>query len=208
MRGAAKRTRLTLVCAALLAGASAFAPADAAADADPASDILLVKDIFLPAPQGPSRPVVDALTTTVRRARAAGYPLKVAVVATATDLGGVPQLFGRPQEYADFLAREIAFNPKARGPLLVVMPEGYGVHNAGKSAGAAVDSLLPPGSTPDDLGTAAVDATVRLAGDAGHKIGKPKLPGKSGGSALVILAVLLGLVAFAGALIVLKRRQK
>jgi hypothetical protein len=151
---------------------------------------------------------VNALTATVRRARAAGYPLKVAVVATATDLGGVPQLFGRPQEYADFLAREIAFNPKARGPLLVVMPEGYGVHNAGKSAGAAVDSLLPPGSTPDDLGSAAVDATVRLAGQAGHKIDKPKLPGKSGGSALVILAVLLGLLAFAGALVVLKRRQK
>lgn len=203
-----RAARLTLVSAALV-GAGALAPAQAGADADPASDTLLAQDIFLPAPQGPSKAVSTALAATVRRARAAGYPLKVAVIATPTDLGGVPQLFGRPQEYADFLAREIALNPDAKGPLLVVMPEGYGVHNAGPNAGKAIDSLLPPGSTPDDLGRSAVDATVRLAGEAGHRVAKSKLPGKSSGSsALVIVVVLIGLVALAAGLFVLKRRQK
>ena len=67
---------------------------------------------------------------TLRRTSAAGYPLHVTIVASPADLGDVPDLFGKAQRYADYLAPAIAF--RVKGPLLVVMPSGYGVHNTGR----------------------------------------------------------------------------
>jgi hypothetical protein len=59
----------------------------------------------------------------------------VAVVAGPYDLGSVPSLFGKPQKYADFLGQEDFYFFK--DPLLVVMPQGYGLYNHGRP--------VPPG---------------------------------------------------------------
>src|SRR3954453_886554 len=108
--------RRVLVIGLLLAGF--VLPAAARADGDPASDVLLLQDAYLPYSPEVPKPVADALTRTLKQLRAKGYPLKVAVIATKQDLGAVPQFFGRPQPYAEFLESEIKFN-KAK-PLLVV----------------------------------------------------------------------------------------
>src|SRR5215211_5115385 len=115
--------RRVLVTAALLASLGT-APA-AHANGDPASDVLLTQDAFYPYDPAVPRPVQGGLDDTLERARKQGFPLKVAIIASQNDLGSVPQFFGDPQPYADFLETEIAVEkPK---PLLVVMPTGFGV---------------------------------------------------------------------------------
>ena len=46
------------------------------------------------------------------------------MIASPTDLGSVTELWRQPQNYARFLAQELSL--LYRGPLLVVMPNGYG----------------------------------------------------------------------------------
>jgi hypothetical protein len=105
------------------------------------------------------------LMGVTRAARRARYPIKVAVIATATDLGGVPNLFGKPTEYAAFLGREISFNQKAQ-PLLVVMPAGFGIADFNRPTPAAdrvLTSLDVGGSSADDLTRAATAAVKKLS---------------------------------------------
>jgi hypothetical protein len=100
--------------------------------------------------------------------RRTGYDLHVAIVAGRSDLGSVGALWRAPQSYARFLGQEIAL--VAHGPLLVVMPNGYGyVRVAGtQSAGAAAVAGLPaPGSS---LGLATIAAVRRVAAGAGHPL--------------------------------------
>jgi hypothetical protein len=192
--------------------ASLALPAVAQADGDPASDVLLLQDSYLPyAPKVP-KPVADALNATLKKARASGYALKVAIIATKNDLGAVPQYFGRPQPYATFLEREIAFNqPKA---LLTVMPSGYGTAVAGPKAKSALAGLKPPADPGGDaLGRAAIEATVRLAKAAGHPVPAPKLSkasssgGGGGTSPAIVFGVPVLLLALGGALAAIRSRQ-
>jgi hypothetical protein len=197
--------RPAVAVAAVLA--ALVSPPAALADADPPSDTLPGEDVYF-AYQPEASPAMErALRVTLQRTRAAGYPLRVAIVATPTDLGGVPQLFGKPQQYADFLAREIAFQYK--DALLVVMPAGYGSHNAGRHADRALtDAGAPSGSGGDALPRAAVSAAVRLASAEAHPVAAPKLPGDaSGGSALLPVSVLVGMLALGAGLWELKRRS-
>ena len=70
-----------------------------------------------------------ALLRLLDDAKAKGFPLRVAVIATRNDLGSVPSLFGTPQRYAAFLGEEDYYFFKDE--LLVVMPQGYGLHRPG-----------------------------------------------------------------------------
>jgi hypothetical protein len=201
--------RRAIVTAALLAALAA--PSAAIADGDPASDVLLLQDSYLPYSPVVPKPLASALNTTLARARRSGYPLKVAVIATKNDMGAVPQFFDRPQAYAGFLEGEIAFNkPK---PLLIVMPSGYGSSRAGAGATAALAGLAPPKSGgAEDLGRAALDATLRLARAAGHPLPKPKLPAASGGggggtSPAIVFGIPVLLLALGGGLAALRARQ-
>lgn len=119
-----------LGCLIALTAALAAGLATAAwADADPASDTLYTRDVFLP--YEPVSPAVAAeLRSAVKNARADGKPLKVAVIATKRDLGGVPTLFGNPLYYARFLGAELQFLYSGR--LLVVMPQGAALSQRGK----------------------------------------------------------------------------
>jgi hypothetical protein len=177
------------------------------ANGDPASDVLLEEDVYLPYQPQPSKQAATAIKVTLRRTREAGYPLHVAIIGSDVDLGDVPEYFGKPQDYADFLYPEIDFEVK--GPLLVVMPAGYGTHKAGGSAKDAVEKLdAPSGTDRDALVRAAIDASAAMSKAEGHPVKTPKLAGGTGssGSGLVPVLALVGLVGIGFGLAIWKRR--
>jgi hypothetical protein len=175
-------------------------PAVARADGDPASDVLLYEKWYLPY-RAPSAAAKSDLTAVVAAANRAGYPIRVAVIQSPTDLGSIPQLFGKPQTYASFLAQELAFGYRKR--VLVVMPAGFGFSpGLVKATGAQADSgtgyapvpdvremklvaklAKPPGAASDQL-VAAAEKTVRaLAKADGHTLpAHPTPPAGAGGS--------------------------
>jgi hypothetical protein len=194
-----------------VAAALAIAPPAAQADGDPASDVLLLQDVYLPYAPGVPGPLARTITNLLKTTRKAGFPLKVAIVADAKDLGAVPQFFGKPQQYAPFLQSEIAFNSKR--PLLVVMPAGYGAAALPKGSETGLQGLGPPKSpNGDDLGRAAIAAIVKLSAAAGHPVPAPKVPSGGGGgggstSPLIVFGVPVALLALGGVLAALRRRQ-
>ena len=116
-------TRALLSLLAAVVVALSLAPA-ALADGDPASDVLLGENVFYPYSPQVSPSLQKTLNAETAAAKKAGFPLKVALIAAPVDLGVIPDLFGKPQKYADFLDQEISFQGKQ--PLLVVMKAGYG----------------------------------------------------------------------------------
>jgi hypothetical protein len=198
-----RSTRQALVAVLALLGV----PASAAADGDPASDVLLTTDAFYPY-RPVSTKLVHALDATIARARAAGFPIKVALIGERSDLGAVPGLFGHPQQYAEFLRTEISFNSKPR--LLVVMPQGFGLAGAGPtSAVSSIDVESAGGS--DGLARTAVRAVQALARHAGHPFRPVAIPssGRSrGNSALLVFGGPVLLVALVAAVAVLIRRRR
>ena len=147
-----------LIAAALL-GVLAGA---AQGDGDPASDVLYVQDVFVPYPP-PPKDTVAALKRNVATAYARHYRVKVAVVATAPDLGAVPELFNKPKAYAKFLGQEIS--AIFVGPLVIVMPAGFGVYDGGRSTAAeerVLGSLEIGGTSADALTTTAAVAVQKL----------------------------------------------
>jgi hypothetical protein len=155
-----RKPLLILLLLALLA-----VPA-AQADGDPASDFLVVQNVFVGV-ELPQRDAIAALNASVASVYAHGDRIRVAVVANRTDLGSIPSLFARPAEYAKFLGLEL--RGYYIGPLLIVMPGGFGIYDGGRSvaAEAAVLARRPsPGKTRNDLTRAAAAAvdSLRLAG--------------------------------------------
>ena len=130
----------------------------AAADGDPASDVLLQQNIFLPAPP-PAADSQRGLEQAVAAVYAKSFRIKVAVVAGEGDLGAIPSLFNRPAEYAKFLGTELQF--LYVGPLLIVMPSGFGIYDGGRTT-SAEDAVLARqkigGTTADDLARSATSA--------------------------------------------------
>jgi hypothetical protein len=203
--------------ALLLAAAALAAAAPAAlADADPPSDVLLLQTVYYPYQPPVSDKLRRTLDKVVLDAKNAGYPVKVAMVASAVDLGAIPQLFDKPREYAPFLAREIAFRTK--NPLLVVMPVGMATANVQPKAAAAIRGIaLDNQHGSDGLVRAAAEAVPKLATASGHPVPTPKLPsvssvgkgGKGGGgtSPLLVFGAPVLLVALAALVAALRRRN-
>jgi hypothetical protein len=147
---------LVVLCAAVLALPAALA------DGDPASDILFADDVYLPYP-APSRATGVALRDAVATAYTHHFRLKVAVIATANDLGAVPSLFGKPSDYAHFLGDEVT--TFYVGPLLIVMPNGFGIYDGGRSTSAeaaVLAKLSVNGSSRDTLVASATKAAQSL----------------------------------------------
>ena len=150
------------IATALAVAIASGRPAAARADGDPASDYLLVQNVFLPS-DSPS----PAAAADLNRAVAAVYRqrerLKVAVIDGKDDLGSVSSLFGQPTEYAQFLGIEIAF--WYAGPLLVVMPSGFGIYDGAHSTAAeqqVLHALSVASGSVDDLVRSATTAVQRL----------------------------------------------
>ena len=97
----------------------------ARADGDPASDYLLTRATFVPPDLGISTSDAARLATTVALARSRGYSIRVAVIGSAYDLGSVSSLDRKPKQYARFLGQELTL--VYHGPLLIVMPNGFGI---------------------------------------------------------------------------------
>jgi hypothetical protein len=132
-------------------------------DGDPASDTLLEQSVYFPY-SSPSQSTEAALQQTVDGVYAHGDRVKVAVIYTQTDLGAIPSLYGKPTDYAHFLGIELGL--WYVGPLLVVMPTGFGIYDGGRSTAAedaVLHSLRVDASSPDGLTRSAAAAVQRLA---------------------------------------------
>jgi hypothetical protein len=199
---------LRTVAVALLV--ALVAPAASLADADPASDVLLGASVFYPYTPPVSAPVEKALNAEVAAAAKHGFPIKVALIRSPIDLGAIPSLFGKPQQYANFLDQEISFASKQK--LLVVMPAGIGVQGLDPAAVSAAASVAKPaGNASDTLARTAIAAVPRLAAASGHPIGSVSSPAgttsSGGGSSLVpVVIVVVAAVAISATVIALRRR--
>lgn len=198
---AVKMARSAIVSAALLV--AVMQPASALGDADPASDVLLAQSAYYPYQPTVSKGLEATLNKLLSSAGGSNRALKVAVIGSTGDLGGVPSFFGHPQAYAQFLDREISFND--RPPLLVVMPAGFGVVAAGPAkALAAIKIDSRHGS--DGLVRAAIAGAAVLLHETGPALAVTTVPAAASGgggpptgvlfAAPGGLLLLLGLVAF------------
>jgi hypothetical protein len=191
-----------------ISASATSAPPAAWADGDPASDVLPAQDIFFPFQPHVSGPVEAAAFKTVRAAAAAGVRVKVAIIGAALELGLVPNLFGHPQVYAQFLDREIAFNRPQ--PLLVVMPGGFGVIPAG-NASALSGVRIDARHGTDGLTKSAILAVVALARYQGHPITAPSITSSSSSSsapALLVFGLPAALLILVGVGLFLRGRDR
>jgi hypothetical protein len=166
--------------ALLLTLAVSACPAVARADGDPASDFLLQQDSYYPYAPKTSPPLRNALDGMLKRLRAKGYPMKVALIQTASDLGSYTQMFNDPQRYANLLAQELQTITHGRAKtdqlhLLVVFPSGF----AGSGLGDRVDQALAGVSVnteaqADGLAQGAMIAAARIATANGVRTPVPR----------------------------------
>lgn len=150
----------------------------ARANGDPASDVLLAQDSYLPYAPPVSENLKTALEDVLQAARDAGFPMKVALVQTASDLGSYPTLFNQPQAYADLLTRGLSTaNPHGEVEdvhLLTVMPGGFGGNNLGERVDDALQPVaIQTDAQSDGLAKAAIEAVARLATVNGFPVATP-----------------------------------
>jgi hypothetical protein len=184
---------------------------DATADVDPASDVLLLDNVYFPYDPKVCSELEDGLKQLTADAKEARYPVKVALIASESDLGGIPQLMGKPQEYADFLHGEIG--RQIDGVLLIAMPGGFGFMPPDKSEARVLEKIsIADDADSNRLAEAAVDAIPQLAAEAGRTVKKVNVErgtcSKKGGSSALIFIVPVALLLIAGAAITLGRRSK
>jgi hypothetical protein len=192
--------------------ALAFAPA-ALADGDPASDVLQPPDVRVyMTNSAPDAKLEQGLQRTAQQISDAGLPIKVAVIGNKTDLGAVPQLWGKPQVYAKFLGGELRFVYK--DTLLVVMPQGLGVsgpyvdapHNEARALTALAGIDPRADASPQGL-TATADRALRaLANADGTSVGSG---GGGGGLPLPLIAAgVMVLAGIGGGVLILRGDRK
>jgi hypothetical protein len=203
---ARRRRALLVLLLVLLVGA--VRAAGAAADADPASDVLLVQNAFFPYQPTTPPPLTKAVGQALAEIHATGLQLKVAIIASRVDLGGIPELFGQVARYGKFLETEISY--RGPQPLLVVMPDGLSLQAAGP--GSALKGItIPAHAQSAGLARTALLAIERIAAARGRPIVAPSLDAGTGGGVtgplVVAIAVILLLVA-AGPLVWRRARHR
>jgi hypothetical protein len=202
-------SRFAAIAATVVVVLISTAPATLA-DGDPASDVLLGQNVFYPYNPATSTALQRSLNDATAAAGKAHFPIKVALIAEPVDLGVIPELFGKPQQYAKFLDQEISFTGKQL--LLVVMKAGYGVEGLPAASTAEAPKLTAPaGGTSDALAQAAVAAVAKLAAADGHHLTvttTQSSPGPSNTKTVLLIALVLAAVATAGALVVVRRRSE
>jgi hypothetical protein len=193
---------LRLVAPALVAALILVAAPPARADADPASDVLYTQRIYLPFFNGKVSPAqAQTLKNAVDSAWAKGFQVKIALIPGPNDLGGIYQLYGKPQTYADFLGRELVFLFK--GVLITVMPQGIGVyqykHSTARQQALVAKIAIPKGA--DGLATAGTIAVAKLAGTKVPNLPKSSSDSGSGTPGWMIALIAAGGLAVIGAMI-------
>jgi hypothetical protein len=206
--------RLALAIAALIA---LGAVPSALADGDPASDVLPQVDVYYPYSPTPSPALVETLDALLADVRERGFPMKVAQIASAADLGTYPTMFNNPQVYANLLSSELPTNPhgtvKDELHLLIVMPGGFGGTGLGDRVDEALAEVeIDADAETDGLVRAAIEAVARLATVNGTETAVPDIDGDGddggGLSVVVIVAAVLGALALAALGSLLWRRRR
>lgn len=151
-----------------------------------------MQNVFVPYQPRVSATMQATLRGVTAAAAKARFPVKVAIIASAQDLGGVPDFFNKPQPYARYLGSEISFSKPQ--PLIVVMPGGIGTYKLQPKAAAAASSVSV-GTGADGLAATGVKAIEKAAAAAGHKLGSYKGKGGGSGSSTALI--------FAGPIVVL-----
>jgi hypothetical protein len=179
------------------------------ADVDPASDILLLQDVFVPQSPPPPQDKVATIRAMLRETKQAGFPLKVAIIGAGSDLGGIPQLFGKPQQYARFLGTEITGATGQRTqPLLVVMAAGFGTFQVPAKATAALGAVKIGQGGNSDLIKATIAAVPKVAAAEGHPIKTPSGAGGGGSSGAPVAVFVLPVLLLVALGLVLSRRGR
>ena len=169
------KSRVSLLLLAAALAAVAVAP-PARADGDPGSDVLVYQPLFLAANAGVSGPEQARLSGLLQAAARSGFPIRVAIIATRSDLGAVTGLWRKPRAYARFLGIELSLAYSGR--LLVVMPNGLGFNWPGHSPTTAYRTL-----THIQVGRGSLTATAQAAAQALATAAGVKLAGAAAGSA-------------------------
>jgi hypothetical protein len=175
------------------------------ADGDPASDFLAFEnDLYVP-PQLALSPVVrDQLRVLLRRIRRDRLQVKVALIASPSNLGTETKRFNKPRSYAELLAKELSL-VAPRDYLLVAMPAGLDTARYQGGAVAAVrpplTRIAPPGAGPDALARAAGRGLLAMAAATGHQVpaalAAPFRDRRAAGSSHLGLIVALAVLGFA-----------
>jgi protein SCO1 len=209
----ARRSWALPIALALVFALGAVRAAAVRADGDPASDVLTTQAYFVPVDAGFSDAQQARLTTLLGMAERARTPLRVAIVANAFDLGAVTEFWRRPTDYAHFLAVELSL--VYRGPLLIVMPNGFGLNWPGHATAAIERRLARIHIEPRGEGLLnAVQTAVReLAADEGAAVGANGIEaagGAHGGSSAleIVAAVAAATLLALSILAVLGRRRR
>ncbi len=185
--------------AAILALAFGLLASSALADGDPASDVLATQPLFLPQDAGIPLAQQNQLSALLSSAAASGYHIRIAIIASSSDLGSVTELWRAPQTYARFLGQELSL--VYHGPLLVVMPNGFGVAAVGATTpidSSALSGVRIASTGGPALATATLTAVQRLAHAAGHSVPIPAAvatrsgPGSGSGDPLPLIVFAVG----------------
>jgi hypothetical protein len=151
----------------------------ALANGDPASHVLPSREVFVPFDPSLCSPAGRRLDALTEATKSAGYPIKVAVIPTAEDLGTLFRLFGRPEAYARQLASELPPQLFRRGRggryrLLVLMPDRIGLFNSSKRELRALRRLSADGESREALVRSAIEIVSKLSRTAGHRVRDPR----------------------------------
>ena len=190
------RRVLAMAVAATLAAAAGTFAATALADGDPAADILLDTTVFVPQDAKVPKQDQAALLALTKRARAAGAPVRVAIISSRYDLGTVTALFAKPQQYADYLSKELELGYPGR--VVVVMPQGVGVHWPGHGLdfpGAVEARAVKPAAGGAGLAAAGSAATQTLMQAAAGTSTSADSDGGSNSTIWIVLAACLAAIA-------------
>lgn len=167
-----RRTRVLALITAILATTALVAAPAALGDGDPASDVLVQNRLFNPIDSGVSPASQARLESVLSASARAGFPIRVALIASASDLGTATSLWRDPKDYARYLWIELS--QLYGGQVLVVMPSGFGLYGTRSGAHAVTTAELgvraaAPGPGPQ-LAAAALSAVPLLARASGHPI--------------------------------------
>ena len=167
-----RRTGVLAVITAILASIALIAAPGAFADGDPASDVLVQNRLFNPIDSGVPLDSQARLQAVLNASARAGFPIRVALIASATDLGTATALWRDPKDYARYLWIELS--QLFGGQVLVVMPGGFGLYGTRSGPHAVTTAELGVRATSPgpgaQLATAALSAVPLLARAAGHPI--------------------------------------
>jgi hypothetical protein len=168
----------------------------ALADGDPASDVLASQPLFAPADGSFAQGRLAQLNGLLAAARRQGVPLRVALIASPTDLGSVGELWRKPQSYARFLGQELS--EVYRGTVVVVMPNGVGMYQHPEAGSTASLVAVRPKGRLIDTAIGTVQALAQAAGHPLRLAPAAARPGSSSWLSSVDLGSWLALAGGAG----------